>query len=141
MHAVAVVAAAVLAAGAALTGCSSDSLDLEVGDCLDRDDLAGDTVSAVTPVDCAEPHAGEVFGSVAHDDGDFPGVENLQTDAEDGCRESFEEFVGIGYDDSEYFFSVLTPTEDGWDRADDRTTLCLIVTDEDVNGSLEGVAR
>lgn len=139
-HRVAATAAALALLGS-LAACSDDGvLALEVGDCLDRAELAGPEVTTVTPLGCSEPHDAEVFAAITHD-GDFPGAEELRVEAEERCTAEFEGFVGLPYAESELSFSVLSPTEDGWERAGDRESLCVLLLEESVSESLEGAAR
>ena len=126
-----------------LGACSggAEVVDLEVGDCLDKSELEGQEVTAVETKDCGEPHDAEVFGSVSHPDGDYPGRAAVEKQAQEECTAQFEDFVGVPYAESKIYFSTLSPTEEGWDSADDRTSLCILLSDEPVSESLRGAAR
>lgn len=133
--------ALLMTAALALTGvsaCSGDVLDVTVGDCLDRSDLQGEQVSSVSTVDCAEPHDVEVYSQVELPEGSYPGEDRVRALTEEHCTTAFEDFVGVPYEDSELYFSYLTPTQESWSDAEDRTGLCLLLADEPVTGSLEG---
>ncbi|MPV37221.1 septum formation family protein [Georgenia subflava] len=134
-----------LAALVGLTGtlaaCGGDVLALEVGDCVNQSDLQDTEVSSVTTLECSEPHDAEIFGAVTHDDGDFPGEDEVKSEAQEGCITRFEEFVGVPYVESEIYFSTLSPSEQSWNQADDRTSLCIILAEEKMTGSLEGANR
>jgi hypothetical protein len=136
----AVVTAALLVT---LAACSRppEVIRLEVGDCLDQSELEGTEVTSVETKECTEPHDAEVFASVEHADGEYPGREGIEEFAEKECTARFEEFVGMTYAESELYFSTLSPTEEGWDEADDRTSLCILLSDAPVSESLEGAAR
>ncbi|MCK6209721.1 septum formation family protein [Georgenia sp. EYE_87] len=133
-------AAAVLLLSA---GCSrgAEVIALEVGDCLDQSELEGTEVTQVDTKECTEPHDAEVFAAVGHTDGDYPGRAAIEEFAEKECTARFEKFVGVPYAESEIYFSTLSPTEEGWDRADDRTSLCILLSETPVSESLKGAAR
>ncbi|PFG40266.1 putative regulator of septum formation [Georgenia soli] len=126
-----------------LGACSggAEVVDLKVGDCLDKSELGGTEVTSVETKECSEPHDAEVFGSVTHADGDYPGRAAVEKQAEEECTAKFEEFVGVPYAESKIYFSTLSPTKEGWDRADDRTSLCILLSDKPVSESLKGAAR
>ena len=65
----------------------------------------------------------------------------LQTRALELCRPLFEEFVGLPYDESELYYSALTPTQEGWEQARDRKALCILLSDEPVADTLRGARR
>lgn len=134
-----VAALALLPLGACSGG--AEVVDLKVGDCLDKSELEGSEVTSVETKSCTEPHDAEVFGSVTHADGDYPGQAAVEKQAEEECTAKFEEFVGVPYAQSKIYFSTLSPTKEGWDRADDRTSLCILLSDEPVSESLQGAGR
>jgi len=122
-------------------------LEIAAGDCInDAESTAAGDVSDVTKVDCTEPHDYEAFHNLTLPDGDYPGQESVETQAEDVCYTEFETFVGISYDESVLGFTYFTPTSDGWDSGD-QEIVCL-VADLDTEGgivqsstSLEGAKR
>ncbi len=135
-------AAATLALVAA-AGCSGDThsvLELEPGDCLDQSDLDGEQITEIEPVDCSTEHDAEVYAQHEFSGDDYPGRDAVQEESQEVCSERFEEFIGVPYLESELEFRMLYPSEDGWHDADDRTTLCLVLSGEPVTGSLEGAA-
>ena len=133
-----------LSAVAVLAGCSlfgrSDVFSLEVGDCIESTDL--ETIESVHVVDCGELHGSEVYAAFEIGDGTFPGTQAVTADAEGLCLDAFEEFVGVAYNDSELYATTMTPTEDSWDRLEDREVLCLIVDpDAAVTGTMRDAER
>ncbi len=134
----------VLAAAAALAlvgaaGCTADSvLNLEVGDCLNESDLQGDEISSAATVECSEEHDAEIFGEHVFSGDDYPGVDAVQAESQETCLQAFEKFIGIPYEESALYFTMLYPSQDSWDKADDRTTLCIVLSGEPVTESLEG---
>ncbi|HLS33765.1 MAG TPA: septum formation family protein [Brevibacterium sp.] len=131
-------AAALALVGAA--GCTADSVfDLSVGDCLNQSDLEGDEISSVKALDCeTEEHDAEVYAEHVYAEGDYPGNDAVREKAEHVCAEEFETFMGISYLESALLVVPLTPSEDSWNNADDRTALCIVLYDEPQTGSLEG---
>lgn len=125
----------------------TSAFDVSVGDCInDAEATAAEEVANVTIVECTEPHDYEAFHAVDLPDGEFPGVESIETSATEACTPAFEEFAGIAYDDSFLDFTYFSPTSGSWGEGD-REILCFIV-DTDDNGdlkpssvSLEGAAR
>ena len=100
------------------------------GDCIN---LPSDTgaVTAFQARDCAEGHDGQVLGVFdLQGDGVFPGVDEVLVDAEAGCIEQFETFIGVPYGESIYFLQSFTPTADSWVDNDDRTLLCVVLPGE-----------
>ncbi|MDO5720550.1 MAG: septum formation family protein [Actinomycetaceae bacterium] len=120
-------------------GCSSTVFDLETGNCLnfpdDTDINQGFELSTVDIVECTESHQAEVVGTLRVSDNDFPDVEKdafpgqaaLEEKANDTCLTSFNSYVGTDYDSSELDLFPLTPTEESWNKADDRTIVCVAV--------------
>lgn len=47
-------------------------------------------------------------------------------EADRGCIDRFEEFVGLSYADSVYDVYVLHPTAGSWRLQDDRAVLCAV---------------
>ena len=114
-----------------VVACSSegDVFSLEVGACFDDPDSL-EQVSEVPVVDCAEPHDNEVYATFDLPDGDFPGIEQVQTAASDGCLgDRFESYVGTPYPESAIFASALWPTEQSW-SAGDREVVCFLFEPE-----------
>jgi hypothetical protein len=133
------IAGALLGLGLGLTACSSTPAnDFEAGECT-NDDLTG-SVSEIDTVDCDDEHTAEAFAQFDLDDGDFPGVDEVNEQATEGCQgDRFEEYVGTDYDSSIYIASSINPSEDSWDSGD-RTVICVISgsTEGALDGSAEG---
>ncbi len=104
--------------------------DLEVGDCLNSDLLAG-TVQDVGTIDCAAPHDFEIYHAFDLPDGDFPGDDVIGSEAQTECLGSaFTDFVGIEYNASTFYAQPLTPTVDSWAQGD-REILCMLYATND----------
>lgn len=112
---------------------------LAIGDCVaDMGQLEG--TGDIDLVDCAEPHAGEVFAQ-ADIAGKtlFPGNEQLGEEAGGICGgDAFTTYVGVGYADSALDVVTMMPSKESWAQ-EDRTVTC-VVTDpnmDGIDGSLE----
>ena len=118
----------------------TDVFTLAVGDCMN--DTSSTEVTEVPIVDCADAHDFEVYYDFQLDGTDYPGDEAVDTDANAGCLEAFDSFVGISYDESKYDYTYFTPTEGSWTDGDDRLVSCLIGdANGKLTGSLKGVAQ
>jgi len=135
-------------AGIALAGCSllpgntvdSSVYTLVVGDCFNGDYEGG--VSAVTFVDCAEPHESEVYASIMMEGDDFPGRDAVFAQADTDCHAEYGSFVGLSWEESVLDFGILFPSAESW-ALSDREILCIINDPERTltSGSLAGAAR
>jgi hypothetical protein len=118
-----------------------DVLSFEIGDCLlDHEETMGGTeVSGSREVDCALPHRFEVYHLFDLPAGDYPSSEAMDAAVEAGCTGAFRPYVGIGYDESKYYFQTLTPTAEGW-RDGDREVVCMLTLEDGspIKGSLRG---
>ena len=126
---------AMLLFGALATACSSTPAnDFEEGECT-NDDLTG-TVGDIDTVDCDDEHLYEAIGTFDIDGDDYPGDDEVQQEALETCTgDIFEEYVGIAYSESEiYAQHPLTPSQQSWDDADDRTVICLAYDVDDPTG-------
>ena len=119
-----------------------DVFSLTVGDCFD-DPPTGSELQTVETVECSGPHDAEVYAEFdSAEDGAYPGDGDMQAEAEQGCIERFEDFVGIAPETSELGIVYLHPTEDSWDGIDDRQITCVVTDPSGSNsGTLEGAAR
>lgn len=122
------IAALVLALGLLVVACSPSALAFTIGDCINIPD--GDEISDYESVDCEEAHDAEVFALPQHPDGEdapYPGADALEAFAEERCVAAFEPYVGIDYNSSDIWFTVLSPSETAWTDAADREIVCLLV--------------
>ncbi len=126
----------------ALTACAEDEVfSLEVGECFDDPDGADRTVESVPVVDCDQPHDHEVFATFELVGSSWPGADQVEEDASDGCLERFEDYIGTTYPESELLASAFWPSEESW-AADDREVICFVYDpDGPVTGTLEGANR
>jgi uncharacterized RDD family membrane protein YckC len=118
-----------------------DVFDLKVGDCLADSAPRGEEVSSVQSVPCSEPHSEEIYAAVTLPEGDFPGTEAMDAQADELCAAEFESFVGLPYEESVLYLTYLTPTRESWSEGD-REVICSVYDPAgEVSGSLRGVER
>ncbi len=119
---------------------SVDVFSLAVGDCIN--DAGLDEVTDVEVIDCAQPHDLEVFSEFTLEGDDFPGADEVDTLATDGCFQAFPAFVGLTYEESVLDYTYFVPTQESWETGDDRLVSCLIgEPDVQTAGTLAGAAR
>jgi len=120
-----------------------DIVDLQVGDCL-AESLPGEVIFSIQTVPCSEPHSEEIFAAVTlpNGDGDFPGMEAINAQAEDLCIiAEFEDFVGLSYEESVLYVGGITPSEGSWSQGDRRILCTIYDAAGEVSGSLRGAER
>ena len=117
--------------------------DLDPGTCVATLPF-GDVIEDVATVPCSEPHQYELFSNTELFGSDYPG-EDIFTQAFDACGTQFFDYVGETYATSDWYVDVITPTEEGWNKAADREVNCLLyLWDDDaedvsyVTGSARG---
>lgn len=121
--------------------------DLRVGDCFDLaegDANDGGEVSEVRAIPCTEPHVYEVYVVAEYPSGELPSDTDEPYTAweEDQCVGAFDEYVGISWDASTFWFSTLTPTDASWADGD-RQISCFLHNEAEtaVTGSAQGSAQ
>jgi hypothetical protein len=122
----------------------TNGVALPPGTCIDDDGRAAD-VSAVTVVDCDQPHTGEVFAATRidrPDDAPYPGQDTLQADSQQFCQgQAYTDYVGVSYAETRFFVYWLVPTEATW-AAGDRDVACVLYdVAGPMTGSVEGSGR
>ncbi|MDS1269547.1 septum formation family protein [Lipingzhangella sp. LS1_29] len=139
--------AAAAAAIVTMTGCGllaaqSDVLNLDVGDCIADQNLQGE-ISDIELVHCEDPHFFEVYAVRELPDGPYPGDQHIATEADEFCYTEFAPFIGNDYETSVIEFDHLTPTEQSWDRVNDRDLVCLAfeLDGSQVEGTLQNANR
>lgn len=111
---------------------------LRVGDCFDDQD--DDSPDGFPVVPCDQPHDNEVFFAFVVPGDDFPGQDALADQAAARCRDApFTDYVGVSIDASVLRVFYVLPSQETWDRFDDRTLVCALY-DED-RAPLDGSAR
>lgn len=123
-----VVAALALSLGLLASACGQSVFELAIGDCINLPD--GVSVTDVENVECTEPHDAEVYALPQLSQGPdepFPGDSVISEFVEERCTAAFEGYVGRDFATSAIFSTALTPSQEGWENADDREVVCLLV--------------
>ena len=117
------------------------STELQVGDCFSYSD-ASTQVGDVEVVDCSAPHLYEVYNNYQITQSTFPDTSTMESEQRTACYDTFETYVGISYDRSQYDATTLTPTEASWAQGD-HTITCVLRTKDgsEVTGSLKDAAK
>jgi hypothetical protein len=118
-----------------------NAFEIKLGDCLNNVVSNPDTsteFTEITAVPCSEPHEREVYAETITTGLTFD-EEALAEEANNFCADSFQEFLGISYQDSSLYFDYFFPTLESWNQADDRKIQCLIGYEgyEKTTGTLE----
>ena len=124
------------------------ALEVREGDCVDLPDVSDDAdtggVASFELVACDVAHDAEVYELFDLTDADqFPGVAAVEAEAAEGCLDAFEPFIGVAYEESQFFFTFVPPSEGSWEGIGDREVICLVVPapgEPQLTMSLEGVA-
>lgn len=98
---------------------------MQVGDCVDDWALSDTEVSDVPGIPCADPHDNEVYALFDLEDGAWPGDEQVELDAQQGCYDRFKGAIGTTYEDSVLEYLPIYPSEDSWQGIDDREVICV----------------
>jgi hypothetical protein len=140
-----------IALGAAVAGSagacqSAGGVALKVGDCVNYSnavDADGASIESTVVVDCAQPHAEEVFSVFDYpNQSAFPGYEAIGALQQTHCEADFPAYVGIAWEQSSYVIGYDGPTEQTWGSGD-HAIACLIEdgSGEQLIGSARGSAR
>jgi hypothetical protein len=108
---------------AAVAACSDPQVaTAEVGECIES---VGFNVEELPTVDCDDDHEAQVVGAFDHEGDDFPGAAAILEEAESQCQELFDDFVGAPVQETSLSLNTVNPTEETWNEAGDRETLCM----------------
>lgn len=118
-------------------GSRASVFSLKSGDCLNdagsestfADDAA--EVGDMRRLDCAQPHLYEVYEVYRMDEAQRPDDGAVELLAETVCESRFQSFVGLAYEDSEFGYFTLWPSESSWRLHKDRDIVCML-------GSVDG---
>jgi hypothetical protein len=105
--------------------------DFSVGQCLaltGNATLESFELRDTEEVDCAAPHAVEVFAQTQHPAAvrePYPGDEALGGFADQQCAGAFAGYVGRDFDSSSLSYWMFYPDDQGW-KANDREILCVL---------------
>ena len=109
--------------------------DMKVGDCISEVPTGSEVITLPT-IDCAQPHAGEVFAVLDMPDGDYPGASTIN-EWQNKCAAELVKFSPDSMVDDAVGLYVLAPTADTWSKGD-RAITCIATLDPKRSGSLKG---
>ncbi len=108
---------------------------VKLGDCL-SEIPDGSEVRTLKTVDCAEPHAGEVFAVLQMPDGDFPG-KDVMVEYANRCAPELASYSPAAVTDDTVRLFVLFPTDETWSDGD-RAVTCVATLNPPRAGLLKG---
>jgi hypothetical protein len=123
-----------------------DAFTIRVGDCFNDSSPSfgqdGSPICDLPGVPCAEPHDNEVFAVFDVGVTSFPEGDAMPSLVFDSCLERFESFVGKDYESSSLDIATLYPTQESWNRHDDREVVCAVydISSKKLVGSVKGLA-
>lgn len=123
--------------------------DLQTGQCVENFFDTGEDggfveIFAVSTVDCAAPHAYEVFSvtETLFPSDTYPGIAESFATGQDYCLEQYVSFIGGGEENlTTWDVWTFVPPENSW--SDDRRVHCLVgdfAETTPTTGSLQGIA-
>ena len=115
-------------AGCSVLDRKGNVFSLEVGDCFNGPAIGyeSEEVGDVDSVSCSEPHMYEVYSQFELTGSSWQGEFTVGSRADEGCLSRFASFVGMDYDRSEWYITSTFPTEDSWNRGNDRAVICSV---------------
>lgn len=126
--------------GEVVRGGQESAVSLKVGDCWE--DVGDEGITHVPVVPCDDGYDNQVYALFDLPAGAYPGEEGVQYQGENGCYDRFPDAIGVAYEESELEFFILWPSEEGWERGDDREIVCSIWSPAGkLTGSMLGSGR
>lgn len=126
-------------AGQVTEGGDVGAFRIRLGDCMV--DPGEGVIESVKAVPCSDPHDLEIYHAFNLVGSSYPADMDMQAD--NGCYNAFEPFVGKSYESSVYDYMIITPTPESWDEVDDREVLCALTSydGQATFGSGQGTAQ
>lgn len=120
-----------------------DAFGMQPGDCFDDTFFTAGELTEVPGVPCDQPHDNEVYATFDVTGDVFPGDDQLDQLADQGCLARFEAAIGRPYEESTLVFTKLTPSERSWAELSDREVVCVAyhMELEKLTGSVLGSGR
>ena len=106
---------------------SDNTFTADPGQCLEEAEVG-------RPISCDGDHRAEVYYTFNLTAGDFPGDDAVRDESSSRCSSQLTAYLG-GEDTDGYSVDALVPSEDSWNDSDDTEVLCLLVSDDPVEGS------
>jgi hypothetical protein len=103
---------------------SVDAFTMRIGDCFDDQSAFSEEVSDVPGVPCSTAHDNEVYATFDVTLAEWPGEDQLNELANEGCLERFEPAIAASYEESVLMFTTLVPSKGSWGQRNDREVVC-----------------
>ena len=122
---------------------------MAVGQCFDEVADEGAQPFAVASLRCEDPHTFEAYlradlqsAAASGKGAPYPGELTVANAAEEQCAASFEAFMGLSWEASDYEIRSWWPMQQAWEGGD-RSILCAVyrVTGGTTIGSARGTAQ
>lgn len=95
-------------------------------------------VVPTTPDRCVELTEYEAFAVFDLGSGVYPGVADVAAAASQGCQDRFQTFRGSHWIETSTGYVFVYPTQNAWERRDDRQVTCAVTSAELVTQSKPG---
>ena len=106
--------------------------ELQVGDCYAEPDASSTQDSDVDVVDCATPHQHEVYSTYTITSSTFPTGDDMDTEVDNACYDSFTSYIGVDVNSSSYGTLIYKPTSISWNFGNHQIT-CAVSPNRDEN--------
>ena len=110
--------------GAVVEGGDVGALRLRIGDCIAAVSSA-EQFTSLPVVPCDEPHEAQVFHALSLTGDDYPGMAEVDRQADEACAAALIDELSHRQDLFELAYAFFTPTESGWNDLADRDVLCV----------------
>ncbi|MEM7414097.1 MAG: septum formation family protein [Gemmatimonadota bacterium] len=110
--------------GAIIEAGQLSAFEVQVGDCFDDEAFSASEISEIPAIPCSTPHDNEVYATFDVSAEEFPGDDEIDWMASEGCYERFEAAIGKSYEDSVIDFTTMYPSSGSWKNGD-REVVCI----------------
>ncbi len=101
------------------------AFEVRIGDCFDDEAFYSEEISEIPAIPCTEPHDNEVFATFDLPDSEWPGDEEIDVVASQGCYDRFAVAIGKSYEESVIDYTTMYPSEGSWEQQGDREVVCI----------------
>ena len=116
-----------------------DVVSVELGDCMLDSGSGMLTDAEILP--CTDRHDQEVYYEITLPEGSFADAD-IEAASQECIGDAYTSFIGVGYEDSTLNVTTISPTQQSWEKEDDRVVQCLVFDPAGpVTGSLAGTGR
>ena len=101
------------------------AFEVRVGDCFDDEAFSSEEIEEIPAIPCTEPHDNEVYATFDLPGDAWPGEEEVEVMAGEGCYARFEASIGETYENSVIDLTTMYPSSSSWERGGDREVVCI----------------